>query len=78
MGALILVAGLSAMSVFGFPKSFRAFVVQSGSMEPTIKAGSIIFIHPVEEYVKDDIITFKPSAEVDIKNPKGHNYSQNS
>jgi len=70
MGALILVAGLSAMSVFGFPKNFRAFVVQSGSMEPTIKAGSIIFIRPVEEYGKDDIITFKPSVEADIKNPK--------
>ncbi len=36
-----------------------ARVVQSGSMEPAIRTGSVIFTLPAEEYKIDDIITYQ-------------------
>lgn len=67
---LVVVAGLSAMSVLGLPQNFRAFVVQSGSMSPAIKIGSLVFIQPSTDYQKGDIITVKVGEDADIKNPK--------
>lgn len=37
---------------------FQAFVVSSGSMEPTIMTGDVIFIRPQKSYGVDDIVTF--------------------
>ncbi|MCR4326439.1 MAG: signal peptidase I [Candidatus Roizmanbacteria bacterium] len=51
-------AGITVLvnrSVFG---GYRSFVVQSGSMEPSIMTGDIIVIHPQERYQKRDVITF--------------------
>jgi len=67
---LVIIACLSAMSVLGLPKSFRAFVVQSGSMSPALKVGSIVFVQPEKQYNKGDIITFKAGGDADIKNPQ--------
>lgn len=69
MAALVIVAGLAAVSAFGLPKNFRLFVVQSGSMEPTIKRGSLVIVQPRKQYQKDEIITFKIRPDADIKNP---------
>jgi signal peptidase len=69
MLVLLIVAGLAALSAFGLPKSFRLFVVQSGSMEPTIKTGSLVIVQPQSQYKKNDVITFKIQPEADIKNP---------
>lgn len=35
-------------------------IVRSGSMEPTIRAGSIVFVRPTNAYKVGDIITFGP------------------
>ena len=66
---LLFIAGLSAMSVFKIPYSPRVFVVQSGSMTPTIKLGSLIFVFPSSQYQKGDIITAKLRPESNIKHP---------
>lgn len=50
--------------------SLKAFVVQSGSMEPAIKAGSVAVTLKVPEYSRGDIITF--SAMGDNKNLVTH------
>lgn len=68
--ALITIAGLSALSVLGLPSQARLFVVQSGSMEPAIKTGSIAIVRSSNEYKEGDIITYKSSSSADIKNPK--------
>lgn len=34
-------------------------VVQSGSMEPAIKTGSVVMTAPFKDYKKDDVITFE-------------------
>jgi signal peptidase len=40
--------------------TLRAFIVQSGSMEPSIKTGGAVFTIPKQSYVQGDIITFRP------------------
>lgn len=66
---VVVVAGLSAMSVLGIPQGLRTFVVQSGSMEPAIKTGSLVFVKPQSDYQVSDIITAKLDTNSDIKNP---------
>src|SRR5688572_3055096 len=54
---LIIITNISAnVSLFG---SYRSFLVQSGSMEPSIMTGDIIVIKEQQEYMKSDSITFK-------------------
>jgi len=69
MAIVITTALLSAMSVLGFPQGLRTFVVQSGSMEPAIKTGSLVFVMPQSDYQVDDIVTAKLDKDADIKNP---------
>ncbi|MBP7875570.1 signal peptidase I [Candidatus Woesebacteria bacterium] len=40
------------------PMKFKTFVVQSGSMEPTIMTGDMVFIRPAKSYGKDDVVTY--------------------
>ena len=39
--------------------NYKLFVVMSGSMEPTIKTGSVVVIKPQNDYFKGDIVTFQ-------------------
>lgn len=52
--ALLLV---STFSIPGVPIDAR--VVQTGSMEPAIRTGSVVFIYPSELYAEEDVITFQ-------------------
>lgn len=56
--ALLLVAGSVAISVLDFPGSYKLLAVQSGSMEPVIKMGSVVMVQPADNYQKGDVITF--------------------
>jgi len=60
-GLLILFALVIIFSKFSVG-GIRLFAVQSGSMVPTIRVGSVVFVKPRNEYRKDDIITFYNSA----------------
>lgn len=42
----------------GIPGGFRSFLVQSGSMEPSIMTGDIIIVRPMSGYETNDVITF--------------------
>jgi len=48
---------------------YKIFTVQSGSMEPEIKTGSIIVIREEEEYLKNDIVTIR------VPNGEGETYT---
>lgn len=53
------------ISIFPIPGfNLRLLVVQSGSMEPAIKTGSIVAITPSDNYFKNDIITFQRSESL--------------
>ncbi|OGJ15829.1 MAG: signal peptidase I [Candidatus Pacebacteria bacterium RIFCSPHIGHO2_01_FULL_46_16] len=43
----------------GFEPPLASYVVQSGSMEPSIMTGDIILIRPESEYALNDVITFR-------------------
>jgi signal peptidase I len=55
--ALIAIGILVIFSFVPIKGNYKLFTVQSGSMEPTIKTGSLIFVKPLSDYSIGDIIT---------------------
>jgi signal peptidase I len=66
---VVSLATVTAFSIFEAPGKFRAFVVTSGSMEPTLKTGSVIFVVPKETYEVGDVVTFKHELGASLKDP---------
>jgi len=64
-----VVAVAMIVSVLPISNNFQIKVVQSGSMEPDVKMGSLIMIKPVNHYKVGDVITFLGN----FKNEKGEN-----
>ena len=58
VGIIILIAVIPALSSLDITLPFRIYSVQTGSMEPTIKIGDLIFVKEEDNYKKGDIITF--------------------
>jgi len=67
---LVAIATASAATLLNIKDFYRLFIVQSGSMSPTIPAGSIVIVKPQTTYVSGDIITFKIRDNANLKNPK--------
>lgn len=67
MGLLVVLAVVLLVPMFPISGNFSIRVVQSGSMEPTIKTGSVVLIKPLSGYKVGDIITF----EGNFKDSKG-------
>lgn len=65
--ALLAVALVVVVSAFPIQGNIQIKVVQSGSMEPAIKIGSVVLIKPASSYKIGDIITFEGS----FKDAKG-------
>jgi len=54
---LVLLGVFVVFSFVPFPGNYKIFTVQSGSMEPTIHTGSMIFVKPEADYNVGDIVT---------------------
>jgi signal peptidase len=67
---LALVAGVVAVSILDIPGGIKLFTVQSGSMSPKIRAGSIVVVKPADHYRTGDVITFRSEPEREVKIPK--------
>lgn len=52
---------LIVISIIPIPGNFKALTVLSGSMEPAIRTGSVVFVKPAGKYKEGDIITFGDS-----------------
>ena len=64
---IVIIAVLLIVSVFPITGNYKFLVVQSGSMEPTIKMGAILMTKPTKDYKIGDIITFKnPEKEQEL------------
>ena len=64
LGILVaIIALLLIASSFPIKGNYQLLIVQSGSMEPAIKTGSIIAVKPVAEYKVGDVITFGPALK---------------
>jgi len=55
---IVVIIGLLILSVFPITGNIKFMIVQSGSMAPAIKMGSIVMIKPVDEYKIGDVISF--------------------
>ena len=56
--AIFLIALLLIVSFLPIPGNYQVLIVQSGSMEPSIKTGGIITLKPQTEYSAGEIVTF--------------------
>lgn len=63
MGLAAALGLLFIITSFPIKGNLEAKVVLSGSMEPKIHTGSIVFIKPAKEYKIDDIITFNEAGK---------------
>ena len=61
---------LLVISVFPITGNIKFFVVQSGSMEPSIKTGGIVMVKPMDDYKINDVISFGKATR--IKSPTTH------
>jgi signal peptidase I len=64
--AIVVIALLLLTTLVPIPGNFKAKVVKSGSMEPYIKTGGIVFIRPASDYVVGDVITFGKDTKTQI------------
>jgi len=70
IGFIAAVALLLVVSVFPIPGNYKLMVVQSGSMMPAVKTGSVVMVKPETDYKIGDIITFGPYSKT--KAPTTH------
>jgi signal peptidase len=63
LGAIALIALLLIVSVFPITGNYKLMIVQSGSMVPAIKMGSVVVVKPASDYKIGDIITFGPYSK---------------
>lgn len=54
-----IIAVFLVASTLNLPRGFKLYTVQSGSMEPAIKVGSLIISQKTTGYQAGDVITFK-------------------
>jgi len=58
IASIAAIAVLLVVSVFPITGNYKLLVVQSGSMEPAIKMGSVVIVKPIDDYQINDVITF--------------------
>lgn len=66
--SVVICVSLVVVSLIYIPLAlgYKLYEVETGSMEPTIKAGSLIFVKPTDkitDYRIDDIVTFTDSEK---------------
>jgi len=67
---IVLVALLLVVSVFPITGNIKFMTVQSGSMTPAVKMGSVVMVKPVADYKIGDVITFGQVSKT--KSPTTH------
>ncbi len=64
--AIILIVAVLLISLFPIKGNIQIKIVQSGSMEPDIKTGSIVIIKPSTSYAVGNVVTFGEDTKKDI------------
>jgi len=60
-----IAAVLLLVSILPVPGNFKVKIVLSGSMEPTIRTGSIVIVKPDDDYKIGDVVTFQKRIDKD-------------
>ena len=63
---VIFIAVVILASVLPIPGKLEIKIVQSGSMEPTIKTGSLAVIKPESSYKVGDVVTFGKDTKTEV------------
>ena len=63
---IILVITLLLFALFPIKGNYQIKIVQSGSMEPSIRTGSIVIVKPSANYKVGDVVTFGKDTKKDI------------
>lgn len=66
VGAILvvgLIAGLVLLTIVPEFGGYKALVVTTSSMEPTIKVGGIVFVKKAAEYSVGDVVTFQQGLD---------------
>ena len=66
LASIITIALLLVITIVPVPGNLKAKIVKSGSMEPTIKTGALVFIKPSASYKVGDIVTFGADTKTQI------------
>lgn len=71
---LVLVLVIAVLMILPSLLGFHRYVITSGSMEPTIPTGSVVYDKdvPVADLEVRDVITFVPPPDYDIDTPVTH------
>ena len=67
---VLTIASILLLSHYGYINLVKPYIIYSGSMEPAIKTGSVVFSIPEKTYFPGDIITYAQNN--DKKNPVTH------
>jgi len=63
---ILAFALLLAASLFPITGNYKVKIVLSGSMEPELPMGSLVFLKPESSYAVGDIITFGKDTKMDV------------
>src|SRR3990167_4288057 len=63
---IFLIIALLLFALFPIKGNYQIKIVKSGSMEPSIKTGSIVVIKPSVSYAVGDVVTFGKDTKTDI------------
>lgn len=65
---VLLFLGLIAVGVTGWQQGYRAYVIHTGSMKPTLVPGDLVIDQPAAQrrFQPGEIITFRHSARPDL------------
>src|SRR3989338_8310306 len=64
--AIIVIIAFLLVALFPIKGNYQIKIVKSGSMEPSIKTGSIVVIKPSASYAVGDVVTFGKDTKKDI------------
>ncbi len=66
VGAVVALGLLLVVSLVPIPGNIEVKIVQSGSMEPTIKTGALTVVKPFTKYAVGDVIMFGPDTKTEV------------
>ncbi|MFC1625785.1 signal peptidase I [Patescibacteria group bacterium] len=58
IGSFVIAMGMTLLSNFNLLQGYRSFLVQSGSMEPSIMMGDVVITTKASQYRQNDVVTF--------------------
>ena len=61
--AVFLIAVGVIVPLLPIPGNYKLLIVESGSMEPAIKTGSVVVVKPADSYKIGEVITFSDSGK---------------